>query len=145
MLAPFYSGLFSRSLQGEEVSPHPVCKMGCTGSKERKKPRVKLALLGPGNTGKTTFIKQLTYELDGGFDDLTCSGFSADVHFNVLRFLGMVLANAKIEVESFYEKQVQVVKDLYDKYASRSQESWSVSEVTTWRDDRQREAKESFQ
>ena len=101
--------------------------MGCTGSKERKKPSVKVALMGSVNTGKTTFIKQMTYEFDGGFDELTCAGFKADVHYNVLRFLGSVLATANIEVESFYEKQVNLVKDMYGKYASRSQESWSVS------------------
>ncbi len=99
--------------------------MGCGGSKEAK-PKINVVLLGAGNCGKTTFIKQLMYEFKGGFDASTSQGFVKDIQYNVLRCVGSVLqqGEGEIEVDEFHKKQVELVLGLFERFANK--ERWSV-------------------
>ena len=107
--------------KGEDLKQ---ASMGCGGSKEAKKPRINVVLLGAGNCGKTTFIKQMMYEFKGGFDPSTSQGFVKDIQYNVLRCVGSALATGEIEVDEFHQKQVELVKGMHERFASK--ERWSV-------------------
>ncbi|QDZ25098.1 guanine nucleotide-binding protein [Chloropicon primus] len=101
--------------------------MGCICSKGGGKPKVRLVLLGVPKCGKTTFVKQLVYECQGGFDQATCDGFVKDIQYNVLRCIGLVLEKLKekgVEVDEFHKSQAEVVSSLYDRFASVDR--WSV-------------------
>ena len=99
--------------------------MGCAWSKHDPPKRpLDLVLLGSPKSGKSTIVKQLTYEFKGGFDRQTCEGFAKDVQYNVLRMLGLVLSTGKVEIDPFLKDQSDAVIQMYHKFAS--EDTWSV-------------------
>ena len=62
---------------------------------ERKEKSIRVALLGPGNSGKTTFLKQLKILYGGGFTHEEKEQFQKDIYDNILLVITTLIEAAK--------------------------------------------------
>lgn len=83
----------SKSATAEQVKSHQI-DAALDGSHEKDKAKIKLLLLGAGESGKSTIFKQMRILYGKGFDEAARVGFRATVFSNILTSMRVLLQQA---------------------------------------------------
>lgn len=83
----------SKSATAEQAKSHQI-DAALDGSHEKEKAKVKLLLLGAGESGKSTIFKQMRILYGKGFDETARVGFKATIFSNILQSMRVLLQQA---------------------------------------------------